>query len=67
MSKSKLSRLSKILDKTNPSKIDKSKSKNDTSVSGCLVGWLFWAYRPFETAFQSISGRPQREGERKEK
>ena len=22
-----------------------------------LVGWLFWVYRPFETVFQSISGR----------
>ena len=32
-------------------------------VVGC-----FWAERPFETVFQSISGRlPQREGERKEK
>ena len=26
-----------------------------------LVGWLFWASRPFETVFQSISGRiPER-------
>ena len=38
-----------------------------TSVN-CLVGWLFWIYRPFETVFQSISGRlPERERERKEK
>ena len=22
-----------------------------------MVGWLFWALRPFETVFQSISGR----------
>ena len=22
-----------------------------------LVGWLFWVKRPFETIFQSISGR----------
>ena len=26
-----------------------------------LVGWLFWVERPFETVFQSISGRLQRE------
>ena len=27
------------------------------------VGWLFWAERPFETVFQSISGRsPERGG-----
>ena len=26
-----------------------------------LVGWLFWAKRPFETVFQSVSGRlPER-------
>ena len=26
-----------------------------------LIGWLFWAYRSFETIFQSISGRlPER-------
>ena len=34
---------------------------------GWLVGWLFWVKRPFETVFQSISGRLQREGERGEK
>ena len=28
----------------------------------CLISWLFWAYQPFETVFQSIS---QRDGERK--
>ena len=29
---------------------------------GWLVGWLFWASRPFETVFQSISGRlPERQ------
>ena len=33
-----------------------------------LVGWLFWVLRPFETAFQSISGRlPERERKRREK
>ena len=33
-----------------------------------LVGWLFWVKRPFETVFQSISGRlPKRGGERGEK
>ena len=33
-----------------------------------LVGWLLWAYRPFDTVFQSISGRlPKRERKRKER
>ena len=32
------------------------------------VGWLFWVLRPFETVFQSISGRlPKRGGKRREK
>ena len=26
-----------------------------------IVGWLFWAYQPFETVFQSISGRTKYE------
>ena len=31
---------------------------------GLKVGWLFWISRPFETVFQSISGRlPEREKE----
>ena len=25
--------------------------------SGGLVGWFFWVQQPFETVFQSISGR----------
>ena len=33
-----------------------------------LVGWLFWVLRPFETVFQSISGRlPKRGRKRREK
>ena len=32
-----------------------------------LVGWLFWAYRPFETVFQSISGRLPEGGRQKRK
>ena len=33
-----------------------------------LVGWLFWVKRPFETVFQSISGRlPKRGRKRREK
>ena len=33
-----------------------------------LVGWLFWILRPFETVFQSISGRlPKRGRNRKER
>ena len=33
-----------------------------------MVGWLFWVKRPFETVFQSISGRlPKRTREREEK
>ena len=32
-----------------------------SSYSNWLVGWLVWAERPFETVFQSISGRlPER-------
>ena len=32
------------------------------------VGWLFWAKRPFETVFQSISGRlPERGRKRRER
>ena len=32
-----------------------------------LVGWLFWVSRPFETVFQSISGRlPKRGRKRRE-
>ena len=31
-----------------------------------LVGWLFWAYRPFETVFQSISGRLPERGRKRE-
>ena len=30
-----------------------------------LVGWLFWVYRPFETVFQSISGRPPKRGRKR--
>ena len=30
-----------------------------------LVGWLFWALRPFETVFQSISGRLPERGRKK--
>ena len=30
-----------------------------------LVGWLFWTYRPFETVFQSISGRLPERGRNK--
>ena len=34
---------------------------------GCntLVDWLFWALRPFETVFQSISGRLPERGRKK--
>ena len=33
-----------------------------------LVGWLFWVLRPFETVFQSISGRlPKRGRKRRER
>ena len=33
-----------------------------------LVGWLFWVKRPFETVFQSISGRlPKRGRKRRER
>ena len=32
-----------------------------------IVGWLFWAYRPFKTVFQSISGRLPERGRKKEK
>ena len=32
-----------------------------------LVGWLFWALRPFETVFQSISGRLPKEREKEER
>ena len=34
--------------------------------SSAGVGWLFWVERPFETIFQSISGR-LKEREREEK
>ena len=30
-----------------------------------LAGWLFWVYRPFETVFQSISGRFPKRGRKK--
>ena len=30
-----------------------------------LVGWLFWVSRPFETVFQSISGRLPKRGRKK--
>ena len=30
-----------------------------------MVGWLIWAYRPFETVFQSISGRLPERGSKK--
>ena len=30
-----------------------------------LVGWLFWIKRPFETVFQSISGRLTKRGRKK--
>ena len=30
-----------------------------------MVGWLFWAYRPFETVFQSVSGRLPERGRKK--
>ena len=33
-----------------------------------MVGWLFWVKRPFETVFQSISGRlPERGRKRRER
>ena len=32
-----------------------------------LVGWLFWVLRPFETIFQSISGRLPKRGRKKRK
>ena len=32
-----------------------------------LVGWLFWVERPFETIFQSISGRLQKRGRKRRK
>ena len=33
-----------------------------------MVGWLFWKFRPFETVFQSISGRlPEKGKDRREK
>ena len=31
----------------------------------CWVGWLFWVVRPFETVFQSISGRLPERGRKK--
>ena len=31
------------------------------------VGWLFWAERPFETVFQSISGRLPERGRREKR
>ena len=35
---------------------------------GSLVGWLFWVKRPFETVFQSMSGRlPKRGRQRRER
>ena len=35
---------------------------------GWLVGWLFWVKRPFETVFQSVSGRlPERGRKRRER
>ena len=39
---------------------------NSVPVISELVGWLVWVYRPFETVFQSISGRlPEREKEKR--
>ena len=32
-----------------------------------LVGWLFWVYRPFQTVFQSISGRLPKRGRNRRK
>ena len=32
-----------------------------------LVGWLFWVQRPFETIFQSISGRLPKTGRKRRK
>ena len=32
-----------------------------------LVGWLFWVKRPFETVFQSISGRLPERGKKRRK
>ena len=32
-----------------------------------LVGWLFWVSRPFETVFQSISGRLPKRGRNRRK
>ena len=32
-----------------------------------LVGWLIWALRPFETVFQSISGRLPERGRKRRK
>ena len=33
--------------------------------TGSWVGWLFWAERPFEAVFQSISGRLPERGRKK--
>ena len=33
--------------------------------SQILVGWLIWALRPFETVFQSLSGRLPERGSKK--
>ena len=32
-----------------------------------LVDWLFWVLRPFETVFQSISGRLPERGRKRRK
>ena len=32
-----------------------------------MVGWLFWVKRPFETVFQSISGRLPEGGRKRRK
>ena len=32
-----------------------------------LVGWFIWAKRPFETVFQSISGRLPERGRKKKR
>ena len=37
-------------------------------IPNVLVGWLFWVKLPFETVFQSISGRlPERGRKKREK
>ena len=42
-----------------------SDGQKTCSSKGWLVGWLFWILRPFETVFQSISGRLPKKGRKK--